>query len=79
MKVKLVLLRHLPLLVYGAKDPVYHGDMATGESMQQAGAKIKGLVSSGEASGASWRRKGLCICWGCLWGLKVEGGHCSSV
>jgi SPX domain protein involved in polyphosphate accumulation len=49
-KVKLALLRHLPLLVYGAKDPVYHGDMASEESVQQEGAKVKGLVSSGEAA-----------------------------
>ena len=49
MKVKLALSRHLPLLVYGAKDPVYHGDMAAEKSMQEEGAKIKGLVSSGEA------------------------------
>jgi SPX domain protein involved in polyphosphate accumulation len=47
-RLKLALCRHLPLLVYGARNPVHHGDIATPGALAAAGAAVRGLVSSGE-------------------------------
>lgn len=48
MRLKLALLRHLPLLVYGAADPVYRGDIASREALLAGSSGVTSLVSSGE-------------------------------
>jgi hypothetical protein len=47
MRLKLALLRHLPLLVYGAADPVYRGDISSRAALLAGSSGVTSLVSSG--------------------------------
>jgi SPX domain protein involved in polyphosphate accumulation len=47
MRLKLALLRHLPLLVYGAADPVYRGDISSRAALLAGSSNVTSLVSSG--------------------------------
>ena len=47
LRLKLALLQHLPLLVYGAADPVYRGDISNSLALRTGGQGVTSLVSSG--------------------------------
>jgi VTC domain len=47
LRVKLHLLRHLPLLVYGAVDPTAAADMSSARALRRGATGTTSLVSSG--------------------------------
>jgi NAD(P)H-dependent flavin oxidoreductase YrpB (nitropropane dioxygenase family) len=48
LRLKLSLLQHLPLLVYGSTDPVMAGDISSSEALKAGSHGITSLISSGE-------------------------------
>lgn len=47
MRLKLALLQHLPLLIYGGADPVHRGDISSRAALRAGSGGVTSLVSSG--------------------------------
>lgn len=48
LRLKLALLRQLPLLVYGATDPLFAADISSSAALRSGSQGITSLISSGE-------------------------------
>lgn len=47
LRVQLLVLRHMPVLVYGARAPEGAGNIASPEALREGARGVSGLISSG--------------------------------